>query len=436
MHITNTMIYEQQNFIPEVKFNTTQEVTAIGEMHFEGNIIPHYWYQNIKYQNGKVDLNSIIILAEIVYWYRPTYIRDEGSGLVTSVQKKFKSDSLQKDKKSLANQFGLTLVQVQDSLARLEKMGLIYRDYRTILVGDKRMSNVLFIKINPEKIREVTFGQVYCYKDQSPGLYTLKSRPLSTEVQTNTYINTENKTKKEIYAPPGGDASTSSLYKILGKRKQNRSASEGKSSFPGGDASNSDLSKKNLNITYIISDQESKNPPDCQEITLNKEKSDIERRYNVFIPEDFHQSLIKLHGEEKVEFIYNHFSTWKENKLLELSSPKEIKAFHKASDMGRLKKWAINAALKSRIEEAEIKQREERLNKNSNLLTGSKELTINILKQYLIPNDITIDILSKHVEFIRNGAMHSECVSYSDPRFKDQLNHLIQKYGCKKSLVM
>ena len=43
----------------------------IGKIHFEGNIIPHPWYQHITLSSGKPDLPAIIILAEIVYWYRP-----------------------------------------------------------------------------------------------------------------------------------------------------------------------------------------------------------------------------------------------------------------------------------------------------------------------------------------------------------------------------
>src|SRR5262249_45550312 len=63
-------------------------------------------------------------------------------------------------KKSFAEQFGLTERKVQESLALLEKLGLITRDYRTVLHGDVVCSNVLFIKIHPERIKEVTFKNV------------------------------------------------------------------------------------------------------------------------------------------------------------------------------------------------------------------------------------------------------------------------------------
>src|SRR5215510_9052649 len=92
----------------------TAEVLEIGKLHIEGNVIPHNWYQNIKGPTGKTDLEAIIILSEILYWYRPTYIKDESSGQVIGIKKKFKADALQRTKKSFAEQFGLTERKVQE----------------------------------------------------------------------------------------------------------------------------------------------------------------------------------------------------------------------------------------------------------------------------------------------------------------------------------
>ncbi|MBK8537864.1 MAG: hypothetical protein IPL59_23795 [Candidatus Competibacteraceae bacterium] len=39
-------------------------MAEIGQMHFEGNIIPHPWYQWITLESGKPDLSAIILLAE------------------------------------------------------------------------------------------------------------------------------------------------------------------------------------------------------------------------------------------------------------------------------------------------------------------------------------------------------------------------------------
>lgn len=206
----------------------TSEVIAIGEMHLEGNIIPHNWYQHIKFDNGKVDLISITLLAEIVYWYRPTYIRDEITGSVVSIKKKFKNDILQKHKKCLADQFGLTERQVQESLARLEKLGLITREYRTInqniYDSSVRVSNVLFIRIHPEKIKEITFGG-YRYDVQTSDPQRSKVKAPTPERQTNTYTTTKN-TTENTNTPPNPQRRNSANAESVGVSSSSSSKSK------------------------------------------------------------------------------------------------------------------------------------------------------------------------------------------------------------------
>ncbi len=57
-------------------------VAAIGELHLEGNITPHAWYQApaLQFANGKANLAAITLLADVMYWYRPTILRDEATG--------------------------------------------------------------------------------------------------------------------------------------------------------------------------------------------------------------------------------------------------------------------------------------------------------------------------------------------------------------------
>lgn len=57
------------------------------KLNISGNIIPQVWYRTIIRESGKPNLTAIIILADIVYWYKPTEIRDEGTGQVIGVRK-------------------------------------------------------------------------------------------------------------------------------------------------------------------------------------------------------------------------------------------------------------------------------------------------------------------------------------------------------------
>lgn len=61
----------------------TNIVTEIGGLNFKGNVVDHEWFNYITFSNGKPHIVAIMVLSEIVYWYRPTVIRDEVTGRVT-----------------------------------------------------------------------------------------------------------------------------------------------------------------------------------------------------------------------------------------------------------------------------------------------------------------------------------------------------------------
>ena len=181
-------------------FTTGNEIVdKIGMINLEGNIIPHAWYQHFKMPNGKPDLNSMIILSEIVYWYRPTTLRDETSGKVIGIKKRFKADLLQRSYDSFAEQFGLTKRQVKESIDRLCVHGVIWREFRTLKV-DIVLNNVLYIGINPKLLCDVSFVQAGTTKRTTllrsnvPPSNDKTYHPPTLDSETNTENTTENTT--------------------------------------------------------------------------------------------------------------------------------------------------------------------------------------------------------------------------------------------------
>lgn len=178
-------------------YDLTDEVNAIGALNFEGNIIPIEWLKHIRLPSNKPDLVSIFLLSEIVYWYRPTTIRDEFSGRIISYKKKFRADLLQKSYKDLEELFGLTKDQIKDSLQRLEKLNLIKRVFRNITYQGSSLTNVMFIQINPLEISKIT------EKKLDKGINPHTTEEKSPEVRGNTHTpkrlnphtNTKNTTK-------------------------------------------------------------------------------------------------------------------------------------------------------------------------------------------------------------------------------------------------
>lgn len=119
-----------------------------------GNTIPHVWYKTIKLSSGKVDLNSIIILADICYWYKPKVVMDDDGKTV--ITKRFKEDLLQRSYNQMEEMFGLTKRQAQDATLRLEERGIIKRHFRTVRSGKYTLPNTLFIELNVSVLKSFT----------------------------------------------------------------------------------------------------------------------------------------------------------------------------------------------------------------------------------------------------------------------------------------
>ena len=87
---------------------TKNIVLEMKNLNIEGNVIDNGWIENLRYDNGKPNMNAIMILSEIVYWYKPTLVRDEITGEVKGYKKKFKADKLQKSYEALGDRIGIT----------------------------------------------------------------------------------------------------------------------------------------------------------------------------------------------------------------------------------------------------------------------------------------------------------------------------------------
>jgi hypothetical protein len=142
-----------------MKKDTTKTTDAISKIHFEGNIIPALWYQNLQHENKPYSA-AIMVLSEIIYWYRNKIIKDERTGQVVEIKKKFWEDKLQKSYQQLSDYFGFSKRQIKDAVDYLKNNGLITIEFRTIKVKGVTLSNVLYIEPIPEKIEKITHEEV------------------------------------------------------------------------------------------------------------------------------------------------------------------------------------------------------------------------------------------------------------------------------------
>lgn len=139
-------------------FAPTPTVQAIGEMHFEGNIIPHTFYTRREFRSDKGYTQHLAILcyADDLYWYRPTEHRDPRTGQVTHRTRKFDGDMLQRDYNYYANLFGVTKDQARAAVNHNVQRGLIRREFRTVRDSSgKPIPNVMFVEPNVTALREL-----------------------------------------------------------------------------------------------------------------------------------------------------------------------------------------------------------------------------------------------------------------------------------------
>lgn len=165
-------------------------VDEVGKINIQGNIIPHSWYSTITRENGKPYLTAIVILADIVYWYRPAEIRDEQTGRLVGYKKKFKSDKLQRSYQNIADMFGISKKEATSAVVFLEKLGIISREFRTIDFNGLALSNVLFIGLDAERLKDITFEREIGIPEKEGGVPFERERGIPE--------------KGEVYAQSGG----------------------------------------------------------------------------------------------------------------------------------------------------------------------------------------------------------------------------------------
>ena len=174
-------------------------VDAVAKMQLTGNIVHEAWYHTVTKKNGKCCPLAVLILADIVYWYRPAEHRDEETQDVTYYKKFRDNDYLQRSYAQIMSRYGISKKQAYEALVVLENLGVIKRHFRTVTTsGGNRMGNVMFLELIPEVLMKLT------YPDEDPiakkvnsslpagdDLIPNKSIPPYENVNTNTKTTTE-----------------------------------------------------------------------------------------------------------------------------------------------------------------------------------------------------------------------------------------------------
>ena len=169
-------------------------VDEVGMLNLSGNVIPETWYQTIVSDKGKVNCLAILILSDIVYWYRPQESRNE-TDLSVSYVKRFHDDEyLQRSYEQICSKFNISKKQARDSIVFLESLGVIKRHFKDIQHANGTFVNMMFIELIPNVLKQLTFpDEKGVYKNVDTPLQ--KNRDPSTKKETPPYKNVGTYTK-------------------------------------------------------------------------------------------------------------------------------------------------------------------------------------------------------------------------------------------------
>ncbi len=184
-------------------FDWEPVVEGTEKLNLTGNLIPHHWYGSITLENGRPDIVAIILLSEVVYWWRPKKLFDEDTGEFKGHQKKFMDDMLQRSPQQLSDKFGFSKRQVQDALKRLDEThGLLKREYRTIMTRyGQPITNVLFVAPVISAISKLDEGIAFIDDEEvEDGVLIQNNMASDVEAQTPMRLNAQGSTfKRDTY---------------------------------------------------------------------------------------------------------------------------------------------------------------------------------------------------------------------------------------------
>jgi hypothetical protein len=146
--------------VSDYEITTHPVVLAMGKMHVTGNVVNPAWMQHLKFpKSGRPCAAAALILADVVYWYRPAEARDETTGAFLGWRKRFSGHLLQRDLADYERIYGLTPKQTRGALDVLESVGVVLRhiEPRIVTSKGKALYNVPYLVLVPERLAEISY---------------------------------------------------------------------------------------------------------------------------------------------------------------------------------------------------------------------------------------------------------------------------------------
>ena len=156
-----------------------ETVDRMANIAITGNVVPQTWYRTILRETGKPHLLAIMILSDLVYWYRPKEVRDEVTGHIRGYEKKFSGDFVQKNYEKYAELYGQDRKSIKRAFDLLVDLGVVKRFFRTIKTDAAPLTNVMFLDLDVKRLHELT------YPEEKPAVDNLSTKETAKEEKSD-----------------------------------------------------------------------------------------------------------------------------------------------------------------------------------------------------------------------------------------------------------
>jgi DNA-binding FadR family transcriptional regulator len=131
-------------------------IDAISALDIRGVIVAHSWFAAIKSETGAPLPLAVMVLADIVHFYKPSEQYDEHSGRLI-VHKRFRAHKLQRSASHYARLFGVSKSAAREAIQRLVALGLITSEIvaREVINGAV-YANVQYLEPVPDAVAAIT----------------------------------------------------------------------------------------------------------------------------------------------------------------------------------------------------------------------------------------------------------------------------------------
>lgn len=165
--IKNLISYGEKKGLGRIDLSATEEgypiykkfkssgniiVDQVGQMGITGNVVNPNWNYYVTNESGKTNYLAVQILAEIVYWYRPSIKENKTTG-IPEFEKKFKHEKyLQRSYYQLEENYNCSKKQAQDALKILFRIGVVIQHLTDGIHG----GNVMYLELVPDVLRKIS----------------------------------------------------------------------------------------------------------------------------------------------------------------------------------------------------------------------------------------------------------------------------------------